>query len=284
MTPTSTRIDPSINYPVAAVLTGSAGNGPLAALPAGTQTSDVAGQWTAQLNIVTAGSYTFYMTVMDGAYLYIDGNPIMAAGNNGAGPAVASTPVTLAAGEHTLRETFDHAAGTAANIVAYSGPDTLVGGTTTIVTLAGGTNPLQPGLTTSAVTTISSLIAGAGTSITVGGTGTLTLPGANSYGGTTYLAGGTLIVGSNTSLGSSALNLGSGTLQASAAVTLSNPFTLYDSAVTIGGVNNITLTNTGTLSDSPGGANTLTVSNAGLTTISGPCKRLRCKTGRSRAA
>ncbi len=170
----------------------------------------------------------------------------------------------------------------ATNIVAYAGPDTIVNGTAQIDVLAGanplqGGNPLQPGLLTSAVTTIDSVIVGSATSLTVGGTGTLTIPTANTYAGTTYLEGGTLIVGSNTSLGTGTLTLASGTLQASAAVTLANPFTLNDSSVTIAGINDITLTGTGTLSDTAagtantpsGGTNTLTVSNAGLTTISG---------------
>ena len=277
MTPTSTRIDPSLNYPIATGLTGSSGAGPLATLPAGTQNGDVAAQWTSTLNIVTGGTYTFSMTIFDGAYLYIDGNPVFAAGNNGTGPAAVSLPVTLTAGLHTLRETYDHAVTSATNIVAYSGPDTAVNGTATTVVLAGGNNPLQPGLTTSAVTTIGSVIIGGIASVTVGGTGTLILPTANTYGGTTFLDGGTLIVGSNTSLGSSTLSLASGALQSSAAVTLANPFTLNDGSVTIGGVNNITLTNTGTLSDTlagttstpSGGTNTLTISNAGLTTITG---------------
>ncbi len=137
MTPTSSRIDPSLNYPNATVLTGSGGNGPLAALPAGTQTSDVAAEWTAQLNIVTGGSYTFYMTIADGAYLYIDGNPVFAAGTNGGGPAAVSLPVTLAAGLHTVKETYDHAITSATNIVAYAGPDTIVNGTAQIDVLAG---------------------------------------------------------------------------------------------------------------------------------------------------
>jgi len=71
------------------------------------------------------------------------------------------------------------------------------------VTLSGGTItfPAAGTITVNNTSnTISSVVAGAGTSLTKAGTGILTLSGSNTYAGATTVSGGTLKAGSTTGL------------------------------------------------------------------------------------
>jgi len=113
-------------------------------------------------------------------------------------------------------------------------------------------------------TTIQGVISGAG-GLNLPGTGTLTLPVANSYSGGTVLNGATLAVGNGGALGSGTLALDSGTLRANgSAVSLSNSVTLAGN-VTLGGNLGLTFTGSATLT----GNRTLTVTNTATTTFAG---------------
>ena len=138
---------------------------------------------------------------------------------------------------------------------------------------------LSPGAVPTTIN--SAIVAG---DLTVSGTGTLDLPTANNFSGTTFLAGspisipstvggtlagaiaggGTLVVGTNGSLGTSTLDLVGGTIESSDAVTLGNAVALGGSAI-IGGYNNLTFSGPGSVSSN----STLNVLNSGLTTFSG---------------
>ena len=105
----------------------------------------------------------------------------------------------LAAGTITVSGTVD-----AGNITFASGSGAIV--------LSGGTINLAPVSTitvNNASDTISSILAGAATSLTKAGAGTLTLSGANTYTGTTIINGGTVTLNRNTgSLNGNALTFG----------------------------------------------------------------------------
>jgi autotransporter-associated beta strand protein len=114
-------------------------------------------------------------------------------------------------------------------------------------------------------TTFSGVI-GANGSLTKVGMGTLTLTGANTYGGPTTLMAGVLEVGNSAALGTGPLILSGGTLQALASITLANPSFTVSGPATLGGSSNITLALPGTLT----GGNLLTVNNtSGTVTLSG---------------
>ena len=102
--------------------------------------------------------------------------------------------------------------------------------------------------------TISSAIPATSTAgITIGGTGTLALSGANLYVNTTFATtypyattvnSGTLVLGNATALGAGAVDILGGTLQSNAALTVANALTLNTGgggALTVSGANNLTL-------------------------------------------
>src|SRR5579883_2181126 len=106
-------------------------------------------------------------------------------------------------------------------------------------------------------------------SLTSSGAGTLILSASNTYTGSTTLSAGTLEANNATNpFGTGTLNLNGGTLSAiNQATTLGNSSFAVGSndAVTIGGNENITFSNSGSL----GSGSTLTITNTGTTTFNG---------------
>ncbi len=158
-------------------------------------------------------------------------------------------------------------------LTLVSGGLLTVGGNSTISggTLVLGTNATTDGvLSTDATTTsltINSTIAGIG-GLTLSGAGTVTLNAANTYTGTTWLNGGTLVLGNAAALTGGALSLTGGTLQTAVAggVSLGNAVTLNNAAVTFSGSNPIVFTAAGSVT--LGGLNnTVTVGNAAGTPL-----------------
>ncbi|MEI6491026.1 MAG: autotransporter-associated beta strand repeat-containing protein [Verrucomicrobiota bacterium] len=98
--------------------------------------------------------------------------------------------------------------------------------------------------------------------VTIAQTGALTLNGTNTYTGNTVLLKN-VTVGSNTALGNGTVVFAGGTLSANTPVSLANTLSTANVAGTIAGSQNVTLTGNIT------GSNGLTVSNTGITTLSG---------------
>ncbi len=161
----------------------------------------------------------------------------------------ANTQLTLTGG--TL-ETSNAGGFTIPNPVAFSGSVTIGG--PNAITFAGSNSVTLSGastLTANIPTVINDAITGASASLTLGAgsisTLTLAPSTANTYGGGTTLAGGTLIIGAGTTpLGNTTtgtLTLSGGTLQTSvgAGFTVANPLAFAsNAAVTIGGSNALT--------------------------------------------
>jgi autotransporter-associated beta strand protein len=151
---------------------------------------------------------------------------------------------------------------TIGNITFGQGPNG-AGTSGTAYTISGGTITLSSGstITANTPTTIGSVLAGSGLSLTVGGTATLTLSGANTYtGGTTINSGGALTIGSSGKLGGGSY---------AGAITNAGTFTYNSSAgQTLSGV----ISGSGALvQGSSSGTLTLTANNiyTGGTTVSG---------------
>src|SRR6185295_19810600 len=77
LTPSNTRIDPSLNYPLSFGLAGIGGTGPAVALPALVPGVEMATQWAGTLNVVTAGTYTFTLAINATGYVVIDNVPVI---------------------------------------------------------------------------------------------------------------------------------------------------------------------------------------------------------------
>src|SRR5207248_11579675 len=108
------------------------------------------------------------------------------------------------------------------------------------------------------------------TNLTLSRTGTLNLPTANNFTGTTALNGPTVNLGSAAAIGSGALTVTSGTLQtsATAGLALGNAVTLNNAALTLAGSNNLLFTGAGNIV--LGGLNnTPTVTNPAVTALNG---------------
>ena len=141
-------------------------------------------------------------------------------------------------------------------------------------TITGGTN-IKPGAGNEVVIinngqlTVSSVIAdgSAASALTLSGSGTTTLNGANSITGNVYLNSGTLVMGTGGVLSSTGtFFLNGGTLASSGgSIGATKAVTLYTNS-TIGGSGNLTIGGTFTNNRN---YNTLTVNNTGNTTLSG---------------
>ncbi len=95
--------------------------------------------------------------------------------------------------------------------------------------------------------TINSVIAGASSSVAYSGAGILTLAGANTYSGGTYLESGTLNVTNNTGLGTGTLTILGGTLKStSSSIALANAESWVNN-FSFGGANNNTLSLSGSI-------------------------------------
>ncbi|WP_236209769.1 beta strand repeat-containing protein, partial [Pseudomonas tohonis] len=111
-------------------------------------------------------------------------------------------------------------------------------------------------------TSVSGAVSGTG-SLVKQGSGTLTLSGSNSYGGTTTVSGGTLSIAGDGNLGSGAVNLASGTvLDVTGATTI-------DNAIVLAGNSSIGNSNAVTLSGAISGAFDLTKTGSGTLSLSG---------------
>ena len=138
----------------------------------------------------------------------------------------------------------------------------------TALTVTGGGTLLLTAATDGVIITtggastnfVDALNPGTAAAMTLSGTGTVTLPTANTYTGGTFVNGSTVIVGNDTSLGASSgtVTFISGALQTSlpGGLILSNPLTLNNSTVTFSGSNMIDVTGAITLN---GSLNTLNV-------------------------
>jgi autotransporter-associated beta strand protein len=150
-----------------------------------------------------------------------------------------------------------------------SGAISLTGGTLTLAAAATLT-------TNNAADSISSILAGAGTSLTKAGTGTLTLSGANTYAGTTTIGGtGKLNIQNNSALGSTT----SGTsVTSGGSLQLQNDITVTGETLSLAGhatafaLQNISGNNTwaGTINVNTVSSLARIASEAGTLTLSGP--------------
>lgn len=101
-------------------------------------------------------------------------------------------------------------------------------------------------------------------SLTMSGTGSLTLSGTNTYSGATAVSSGTVAIGNDSAFGTSTLAIAGGTLTAVGGPhSISNVTTLGAGNGTIAGANDLTFT--GSFSET--NDRTLTVNNAGMTTL-----------------
>ena len=141
-----------------------------------------------------------------------------------------------------------------------------IGGSNNLTITNGGVFSGVLTVTSTATTSLNGAFAGVGGVTMNSSGGTLGLFGANTYVGVTTLTAGTLIVGNAVNaLGTGILNLNGGTMRSSSGTaTLGNSSTNVGAGgATIGGSNNLTITNGGAL------FGLLTVISTGTTTLSG---------------
>ncbi len=181
-------------------------------------------------------------------------------------------PTNISAGTLAIGGGGSIGASSGVNLTAAgSAFDISGGGNQTIGDLSGvaGSAVTLGGNTLTAGTANSSTFAGAisgGTgALTKQGTGTLSLTGANTYGGGTSLNAGTLAVGNNTALGTGALAMAGGTTLQAAANGLS-----LGNAVSLNGAGTVdTQANALTLGNTVSGGGGLTKIGSGTLSLSG---------------
>ena len=188
-------------------------------------------RWTGNLNVTTAGSYTFKMSGDDQAYLTIDGQNIL--NINGTG---TSLPLTLSAGLHTIRLEMYEGGGNATTTLQWLAPGSGTYATIPAVNFsygaAGSTDTLGDRLD-----------GGAGNDTLIGGDGADTLVGGT--GDDTYVIGAGDTIVEN-------INEGTDTVKSTGSVDTSGMY-----------VENIILTGTASVNATGGdGANTITGNSA----------------------
>lgn len=126
---------------------------------------------------------------------------------------------------------------------------------------------LNPGVNAA----IGSILGTGATGLTVyGGTGTLTLSGANTYSGTTTLnSGATLVIGNDSALGTSAVTFSNSTVKTdNQARTIGNRFNISGTS-TVGGSGDLTMTGSVAVALNANSTAFFNLTNTGETTISG---------------
>ena len=188
-------------------------------------------RWTGNLNITTAGTYTFKLVSDDQGYLTIDGQNIL--NDNGTG---YSLPINLSAGLHTIRLEMYEGGGNATAQLSWLTP-----GAGSYVAIP--TANFSYGAASATDTVGDRLDGGAGNDTLIGGDGADTLVGGT--GDDTYVIGaGDTIIENN--------NEGTDTVQSTGTVDTSTGY-----------VENITLTGTAAVNATGGeGANTITGNSA----------------------
>jgi len=195
----------------------------------------------------------------------------------GANAFAAVTTATTDTSENfgTATATFGLGAGTITVSGTVSSGPIIFGSQSGAIALSGGTITLPAAATitlNNAADSISSILVGAGTSLTKAGTGALTLSGANTFSGATTISGGSLSVAS--------LNyISSGTLSPNTSSSLGVPTTSANGTISIGSTTTAgTLLYTGTgetsdrvinLAGTTGGA-TIDQSGTGLLKFTSP--------------
>lgn len=224
------------------------------------------------LTLTGTNNYTGATNVIGGTLLINDG----ALGSGAVTINTAATLVFNNTGTSTVANAISgggaltkHGAGTLAltGTNSYSGGTTINAGTLRVNgSLSNTAVTVNSGATldfnNSAASTFGGVISGAG-SLTKNGSGTLTLTGANIFGGGFTLGGSSVIVGNNTALGTGNLTVsGASTLDASIAVSLTNNVNL-NAGLSLGGSSNVAL------NGSVNGAGGITKNGAANLTLGG---------------
>ena len=162
--------------------------------------------------------------------------------------------------------------GVATLTTVSNGTLNLNGATSSIGTLAGGTINLGTTALTVNDGTFAGLIAGSNGSLIKATGGTLTLSGANTFGGGTSVNAGTLILGNLGSLGSGAVTVANLATLDLAGLSVSNIITVQTGGTVLGGPSTASVTTTGssTVSTVLTGTAGLSKSDAGTLTLSTP--------------
>ncbi len=192
LTPTTTVLTPRIDFgdgtesiPGDGTVLDRGGNGAnhFGGLGVNVGTSDIAGLWSDQIYIATAGTYEFTTRSDDGSVLYIDGN-LVANNNFNQGMTNRFGDIALTAGYHNILIGYYQGGGGWGMQASWA----LLDGPTFARRI------IEPGV----------LGKFTPNSLTYSGTGTFTLNGDNTYAADINVTSGTLVAGSPNALGSTA--------------------------------------------------------------------------------
>jgi fibronectin-binding autotransporter adhesin len=218
----------------------------------GTGKTSLVKEGSGKLNLNSANTYT--------------GSTWIKAGTLNLGTSTALSDLTAVIVDSGASLTA-HDIGVRAGSIAGAGTIALAGPSTGVVSLTTG------GDNTS--TTFSGLFREDDHVNSVGliktGTGTLTLTGANSYGGGTSITGGMIVAGNNSALGTGSITLNGGGVSVASGVTLSNSLIFSATATVLGGNGTIgtAITADSHVVISPGNSPGKLTFSAGLTLASG---------------